>query len=120
MAGPFPRPPLVGLQVSRFSLQEKPEGRGWRLIFYLSYPPGSSVNAGIPKSVRTVNFVSFSDVIRAIVGVGRGARLASLPPCPREGRGQVFAGSHVGRNVLCGSDPEFRSSLGLLVRFSPR
>jgi hypothetical protein len=95
MAGPFPTPPLPDLQVSRFSLKEKPNNSGWRFLFDLSYPDKQSVNAGIPKEAAAVSYVKVSDICDKILNIGRGALLCKfdisrayrhVPVCPADRR----------------------------------
>ena len=79
MAGPFPVPPLPNLQVSRFSLKEKPNNSGWRFLFDLSYPEDLSVNDGIPREAAAVSYVKVSDICNKILAIGRGALLSKFP-----------------------------------------
>jgi hypothetical protein len=95
MAGPFSVPPFPNLQVSRFSLMEKPNNSGWRFLFDLSYPEDLSVNAGIPREAAAVSYVKVSDICNKILAIGRGALLSKfdisrayrhVPVCPADRR----------------------------------
>ena len=46
---------------------------GWRMIFDLSSPEGSSVNDGIPKEHGTIIYETLNDAIRLIAQAGKGA-----------------------------------------------
>jgi xanthosine utilization system XapX-like protein len=78
MAGPFPDPPPPGMHFSRFSLLEKPDKSGWRLLFDLSYPRGFSVNDGISKENSTVKYSKLSDVCDEVLRVGKGALICKF------------------------------------------
>ena len=78
MAGPFESPPLPNLQLSRFFLKEKPNGRGHRLLFDLSYPVGFSVNDGIAPEDRTLRYTSLSEVLDKVLAAGKGCLLAKF------------------------------------------
>ena len=78
MAGPFPRPPIPGMQCSRFSILQKPDKSGWRLLFDLSYPRGFSVNDGISHEDSSVSYSKLSDVCDEIIKVGKGALLCKF------------------------------------------
>jgi Reverse transcriptase (RNA-dependent DNA polymerase) len=46
---------------------------GWRIIFDLSSPEGSSVNDGIPKQYGTIAYKSLNDAICLVAQAGKGA-----------------------------------------------
>jgi len=46
---------------------------GWRVIFDLSSPEGSSVNNGIPIEFGTITYETLSDAIRLVAQAGKGA-----------------------------------------------
>jgi hypothetical protein len=46
---------------------------GWRIIFDLSSPEGSSVKDGIPKEYGTITYESLNDAIRLVAQAGHGA-----------------------------------------------
>jgi hypothetical protein len=46
---------------------------GWRIIFDLSSPAGSSVNDGIPKECGTLVYETLNDAVRLVAQVGKGA-----------------------------------------------
>jgi len=48
---------------------------GWRVIFDLSSPQGSSVNDGIPKEYGTFVYETQNDAVRLVVQAGKGAVL---------------------------------------------
>ena len=44
----------------------------FRMIHHLSFPPGSSVNDGIPAEFSSVHYATISDAIQLIKTVGKG------------------------------------------------
>ena len=79
VAGPFPRPPLPALHVSRFSVIPKRRRPGkWRLIVDLSHPAGNSVNDGIKGDDFTLSYARVDDAIDFIMQEGRGTLLAKI------------------------------------------
>ncbi|KAM3936673.1 uncharacterized protein RB166_018270 [Leptodactylus fuscus] len=76
MAGPFSEPPFLNFRVSPLGLVPKKEAGKYRLIHHLSFPPGESVNDGIPKEESAVSYVSFDRAVSLVVKAGRGALLA--------------------------------------------
>ena len=92
-AGPFPRPPFEDLQISRFSVMEKPGGNSFRFLFDLSYPDGFSVNDGIAPEDATVSYCKVTDICKKILDIGSGALLCKfdlsrayrhVPVCPAD------------------------------------
>ena len=59
-------------------IPQKAKPSKWRLIMDLSSPMGHSVNDGIDKELAGLSYVSIDDVIRCILQVGRGAKLAKI------------------------------------------
>ena len=74
--GPFLSPPYQDSVISPLGLQPKKEPGEFRVIHDLSYPPGKSVNAGIPKDLSSVKYQSVTDAIRLILKIGPHAWLA--------------------------------------------
>ncbi len=48
----------------------------WRLIVDLSAPEAHSVNDGIDRELSSVSYTSVEDVVRTVLELGEGARLA--------------------------------------------
>ena len=48
---------------------------GWRRIHDLSFPPGRSVNDGIPEAYGTLSYQTFDDAIRLVAKHGKGVTL---------------------------------------------
>lgn len=46
---------------------------GWRMIFDLSSPEGSSVNDGIPKHYGTISYETLADAMHLVAKAGKGA-----------------------------------------------
>lgn len=95
MAGPFSTPPLEDLQISRFSLLEKPDNKGFRFLFDLSFPENWSVNDGISREDAAVSYCRVSEICEKILDIGRGALLCKfdiarayrhVPVCPADRR----------------------------------
>lgn len=79
VAGPFPRPPLPDLHISRFGVIPKRGRPGkWRLIVDLSHPAGYSVNDGINGDDFTLSYARVEDAIDFIMQEGRGTLLAKI------------------------------------------
>ncbi len=57
--------------VSLLGLVPKYDG-GWRCIYDLSYPPGSSVNESIPDSALAIQYISIDNIFDLIRTSGRG------------------------------------------------
>jgi hypothetical protein len=62
-----PDTPLVS---SPLGLVGKSDGN-FRRIHHLSYPPGRSVNDGIPESYGYLRYDTFEDILNLIVAAGR-------------------------------------------------
>lgn len=72
--GPFYSPPFTRIVASPWRLVPKKDG-GYRLIHHLSYPLGSSVNAGIPSQFTSVKHATFHDAIAQLHALGSNAWL---------------------------------------------
>ena len=57
VAGPFQDIPIDNLIVSPIGLVPKSSPGEYRLIFYLSYPQGASINAGILREDSSVSYI---------------------------------------------------------------
>ena len=84
MAGPFKEKPFSNIRLSSIGLvAKKPppgsEKQGWRMIQYLSYPAGNSVNNNfIDPELATVQYTSFDRVLLTVSQLGVGAELARM------------------------------------------
>ena len=77
--GPFPRPPINPLHISRFGVIPKKSQPGkWRLIVDLSFPEGRSVNDGIPKEICSLRYPTIDLAIGQILQLGAGTQLSKL------------------------------------------
>ncbi len=66
-----------GVQCSPFGVIPKKGKPGrWRLIVDLSAPEAHSVNDGIDRELSSVSYTSVEDVVRRVLELGEGARLA--------------------------------------------
>ncbi len=90
-AGPFLTKPFPNLHISPLGLVETPGS--FRLIHHLSFPPGDSVNDGIPTQQSTVHYEGIDNAIKCIKQLGRGCFMAKtdisnafriLPICPMQ------------------------------------
>ena len=73
IAGPFVSPPFHNYQSSPLGVVPKKEPNEFRIIHYLSYPVGSSVNEYIPKEFTMVHYETLDHVISLLSHFGRGA-----------------------------------------------
>ena len=78
LSGPYSSPPLEHFRSSPIGLVPKKKPNQFRIIHHLSYPPGSSVNDGIPDDQATVSYDTVDDAIKAIKKVGQGCFLVKL------------------------------------------
>lgn len=76
--GPFLPEAVPGIHISRFGVIPKKGVNKWRLILDLSAPSGESINDGIRPELCSLSYVSVDDAARAVVAMGRGARLAKV------------------------------------------
>jgi hypothetical protein len=76
IVGPFDSRPLSTLQCSPIGLIPKSQPGEWRLITHLSFPPGNSINDGIPDELISVKYASFDQAVGLVQEVGHMAYLA--------------------------------------------
>ena len=76
-AGPFPSPPLPDFVVNPLGAVPKKSGK-WRLIMYLSHPPGTSVNDGIDNSVFPLRYSTVFEAMDVVMQLGQGAMMAKI------------------------------------------
>ena len=79
MLGPVD-PGLAGsIQVNRFGLVPRGhESDKWRLIIYISFPGGSSVNDGIGPELCGLCYTSMDAACQRVLELGQGAVLAKF------------------------------------------
>ena len=75
VAGPFEEPPLPNFRVSPLGVVPKGDS-DFRMIFDLSLPKGVSVNDGIPKEAKTVQYTDYLTLVRAVDILGQGTYMA--------------------------------------------
>ena len=75
--GPFHTPPLPNLRCSGLGTIPKHDG-GWRLIYHLSAPAGSSINDFIDSNTYTLSYCTVNDAYTIINKLGRGALLSKI------------------------------------------
>ena len=75
--GPFPIPPLHNFRTSGLYLVPKHDG-GWRIIYYLSAPIGSSINDYIYSSTYSLSYCSLDDAYAFINQLGPGTLLSKI------------------------------------------
>ena len=66
VAGPFEKVPLSNFRSSPIGLVPKKMPGDYRLIHYLSWPQGSSVNDQIDPNIRTVKYSCFDDAVTIV------------------------------------------------------
>ena len=76
LAGPFQSLPLHPFCISPLGVVPKKTPGEFRLIHYLSYPKGSSVNDGIDSEHTRVCYATVDDAIKFIKLAGPGCFLA--------------------------------------------
>ena len=77
--GPMPPTAASSTHVNRFGVIPKRRQPGkWRLILGLSFPPGRSVNDGIPPELSELQFTTVDKAAQLIICLGRGALLAKI------------------------------------------
>jgi hypothetical protein len=76
--GPFSTPPFKNFVGSPLGAIPRKLSDKIRLIHDLSFPPGVSVNDGIPHEFATVQYMALDDAIKEIVTSGPGTLLAKL------------------------------------------
>ena len=75
--GPFTSPPLPNFRTSGLGLIPKHDG-GWRIIYHLSAPHGSSINDYIDSSLYSLSYCSIDDAYKIINKLGPGALLSKI------------------------------------------
>ena len=75
--GPFISQPLPNFCSSGLGLIPKHDG-GWRIIYHLSAPRGSSINDYIDSSLYSLSYCSIDDAYRIINKLGPGALLSKI------------------------------------------
>ena len=79
VAGPFQLQQVPKVQVSRFGVIPKNhQPNKWRLIIDLSHPKLHSVNAGVPKELCSISYVTTDDAINHILLLGKNCLLAKI------------------------------------------
>ena len=79
LLGPFDRQSMLAIHVSRFGIIPKSHQPGkWRLIVDLSFPPGRSVNDGIPSELCSLSYVKLEHVVQRLVDLGPDAQMAKF------------------------------------------
>ena len=76
LSGPFDISPYSDPVFSPLGLVPKKMPGEYRVIHHLSYPPGTSINDGIPRSEATVKYTSIGQAIKYIVSFGPNCYLA--------------------------------------------
>ena len=77
--GPLPKATVPMAHISRFGvIPKRHTPNKWRLIIGLSHPAGHSVNDGIPKSLRSLSYVTVDTAIWHILNTGTGTLLAKI------------------------------------------
>ncbi|XP_075060986.1 uncharacterized protein LOC142149556 [Mixophyes fleayi] len=78
MIGPFRLPPIPNLILSPVGVVPKKAAGKFRLIQYLSYPAGQSVNDAIDATLSSVSYQSFESALALVQECGRGSLLAKI------------------------------------------
>ena len=79
ISGPYRPSMCPDVHINRFGVIPKNHQLGkWRLITDLSYPPGNSVNDGIPAELCSLSYVTIDDAILNILESGRDTMLAKI------------------------------------------
>ena len=89
--GPFQSPPLPNLRCSGLGVIPKHDG-GWRTIYHLSAPHGTSINDFIDPEQYSLSYCSVDDAFAIVNSLGKGARMAKIDlkcfsPYPSKTRG---------------------------------
>ena len=75
--GPFHTPPLPNLRCSGLGAIPKHDG-GWRVIYHLSAPAGTSINDFIDSNTYTLSYCTVDDAYTIINKLGQGALLSKI------------------------------------------
>ena len=79
VAGPFQQSSVPQAHISRFGVIPKNhQPNKWRLIVDLSHPADSSINAGIPKELCSLKYITVDSAIDYIKQMGQGTMLAKI------------------------------------------
>lgn len=79
LLGPFAHSEVPEVHLSRFGVIPKSSQPGkWRLIVDLSHPEGKSVNDGISPELCSLKYVRVDDVVRKLLDLGPGAKMAKM------------------------------------------
>ena len=79
IAGPFQKLLIPQAHISRFGVIPKHhQSNKWRLIIDLSHPTSGSINAGIPKELCSLKYITVDSAIDHIKRTGREALLAKI------------------------------------------
>ncbi|KAJ1163103.1 hypothetical protein NDU88_003566 [Pleurodeles waltl] len=76
VAGPFTQPPLPNFIVSSLGIVPKKDQGKYRMVHYLSYPKGSSVNDYLEEGTCSVCYASFDEAVDLVRAAGKGALMA--------------------------------------------
>ena len=77
MAGPYPQPPLPNLRCSGLGVVPKKVG-GWRVIYHLSAPHGSSINDFIDPAGFSLHYCTIDSAVRIINRLGPGTLMGKI------------------------------------------
>ena len=77
MAGPYPQPPLPNLRCSGLGVIPKKDG-GWRVIYHLSAPHGSSINNYIDPARLSLHYCTIDTAITILNDLGPGTLMGKI------------------------------------------
>ena len=77
MAGPYTQPPLPHLRCSGLGVVPKKDG-GWRVIYHLSAPHGSSINDYIDPARFSLHYCTIDSAISTVNNLGPGTLMGKL------------------------------------------
>ena len=77
MAGPYPTPPLPLLRCSGLGVVPKKDG-GWRVIYHLSAPHGSSINDYVDPDQFSLHYCTIDSAINIINTLGPGTLMGKI------------------------------------------
>lgn len=79
IAGPFQKVLIPQAHITRFgAIPKHHQPNKWRLIIDLSHSTSGSINAGIPKELCSLKYITVDSAIDHIKRTGRGALLAKI------------------------------------------
>lgn len=76
--GPFLQPPLANFRCSPLGAVTRKHSSKVRRIHHLSWPPGTSINDGIPVSEGTIAYDSFACAVDDLIKSGPGSTFVKL------------------------------------------